>query len=234
MYANCVAENQIKSPFSVITGDAMKEPGESSFVCLFVYSNIQKMHERSSAQRLLYWLRLLLFYGCVFFKTSFHHNSSSRYFQNITFITDINGVLFVCGHWIFQVTGRESLTAERLSRPVKIAESDADVSESFCPPPPPPPDSLEARFLTPSYFKISVSEFLQSTTEAQLTLAWLYCVFKCGLRACVCVCVFLSCGKQAAEGRERMYIATLRGHPSTLLSEGLRVSTTAFIFLPAI
>lgn len=72
-----------------------------------------------------------------FFLTSFHHNSFSRYFQNITFITAINGVLFVCGHWIFQVTGRESLTAERASRPVKIAESDADVSESFCPPRPP-------------------------------------------------------------------------------------------------
>lgn len=31
---------------------------------------------------------------------------------------------------IFQVTGRESLKTERPSRPVKIAESDADVSES--------------------------------------------------------------------------------------------------------
>lgn len=143
---------------------------------------------------------------------------------------------FVCGHWIFQVTGRESLTAERPSRPVKIAESDADVSESFYPPctspAPKKTEVYEAHFLSPSYFKISVLEFLQSTAETQLTLAWLYCVFKCGLRACVCV--FLSCGKQAAEGRERMYIATLWGHPSTRLSEGLRVSTTAFIFLPAI
>lgn len=33
---------------------------------------------------------------------------------------------------IFQVTGRESLPTERPSRPVKIAESDADVSESLC------------------------------------------------------------------------------------------------------
>lgn len=32
----------------------------------------------------------------------------------------------------FQVTGRESFKKDRTSRPVKIAESDADVSESQC------------------------------------------------------------------------------------------------------
>lgn len=35
----------------------------------------------------------------------------------------------MCGCWGFQVTGCESLKKERPSRPVKIAESDADVSE---------------------------------------------------------------------------------------------------------
>lgn len=61
----------------------------------------------------------------------------------------------------FQVTGRESFKTERPSRPVKIAESDADVSES----------SKSTLFICLFlFFKISISDFLQSTTERQLTL----------------------------------------------------------------
>lgn len=76
---------------------------------------------------------------------------------------------FTCGCWEFQVTGRESLKTERPSRPVKIAESDADVSESFC-----SQDLKDNHPVYPSllFFKISVSDFLQSTTEK----IWLYCV----------------------------------------------------------
>lgn len=75
------------------------------------------------------------------------------------------------------------------------------------------------------FFKSSISDFLQSTAaDFSLTSLCVLVWF---------VCVSLSCGKQRQE-RERMYIATLWGHPSSLLSEGLRVSTTAFIFLPAI
>lgn len=39
---------------------------------------------------------------------------------------DVRLATSVC---VFQVTGRETFKAERPSRPVKIAESDADVSE---------------------------------------------------------------------------------------------------------
>lgn len=49
-------------------------------------------------------------------------------------LTEVEGLVFVrlaTGFCVFQVTGRESFKADRPSRPVKIAESDADVSESL-------------------------------------------------------------------------------------------------------
>lgn len=51
------------------------------------------------------------------------------FFFKIRHLNDIKHC--ICGCWEFQVTGRESLKKERPSRPVKIAESDADVSESL-------------------------------------------------------------------------------------------------------
>lgn len=42
---------------------------------------------------------------------------------------DLVFVRLATGICVFQVTGRESFKADRPSRPVKIAESDADVSE---------------------------------------------------------------------------------------------------------
>lgn len=47
-------------------------------------------------------------------------------------LAQFEGLVFVrlaTGVCVFQVTGRESFKADRPSRPVKIAESDADVSE---------------------------------------------------------------------------------------------------------
>lgn len=38
----------------------------------------------------------------------------------------------ICGYVEFQVTGRDSLKTERPAKPVKIAESDADVSAPLC------------------------------------------------------------------------------------------------------
>lgn len=85
-------------------------------------------------------------------------------------LTDFEGLVFVrlaTGVCVFQVTGRESFKADRASRPVKIAESDADVSEALI---------LKHRS------RLFACLFSQPTAEKRQALP--------------CVCVYLSSGKQ--------------------------------------
>lgn len=67
----------------------------------------------------------MLTHSCYLFTGSI----KVKVFKKRHLITDIKTFYFI---WEFQVTGRDSLKTERPARPVKIAESDADVSESFC------------------------------------------------------------------------------------------------------
>lgn len=56
----------------------------------------------------------------------------------------------ICGCWGLQVTGCESLKKERRSRPVRIAESDADVSEQLH-----FEDNLKTHFWQEAFFSFS-------------------------------------------------------------------------------
>lgn len=102
----------------------------------------------------------------------------------------------------FQVTGRESLRTEA-QRPVKIAESDADVSGPWC----------LCVFLPPRFFLV---------TDKSATFSVL------------CVCLLSSFKQGEWRQGSVKYTATQWGLSSRLHSEGLSVSTTAFIFLAAI